>query len=488
MEIYTNNDIEAFKKVSADLIDEIEGIKLQTLEPTKKEIDDVANIVFSFVINKRRKLYGGTALNMALKNKNPKDAIYGDNEVPDIDFYSPDPIKDVIELCNILYDKGYTQVEGREAVHKGTYSIFVNFNNSADISYVPRNVYNRMPFLTIDKVTIIHPHFVLLDMMRMFSDPILSAFRWEKSMARIISLQKHYPLLKLNKPISIKHKEMPDKMVMNCIINHICEQKTLIMIGFYAYNVFVNNSEMKGKKTLDIPYYECVSTQYKKDGIEMVNLLKSKFGDDNIRVIEYYPFFQLYGYNCEIYYKDTKIVHLYSHAKKCTPYKCITCTPDGSGKMTKDEKHIKVGTFQQVLMMNMVLTIYARTNKLKDMMNIYQVITSDLLAMKKHYLKNKNKTIVDDTLFQDFVIDCIGKTIEPSRERRLEIMRKKVQKKRYSYNYNPSSKRSDPESNYRFANLSGNAIRNPKNLRLIEDAPDEEEEVEDENDDTNTST
>jgi len=484
MEIYTKDDIEAFGKVSSDLIDKIEGIKLQILEPTKQELDTVANIVLDFIIDKRRKLYGGTALNMSLKDKNPKDAIYGDNEIPDLDFYSPDPIKDLMELCNILHDKGYSKVEGKEAQHKGTYSIFVNYNNSADISYVPRNVYNRMPFITVDKVTIIHPHFVLLDMMRMFSDPILSAsFRWVKSMNRIEALQKHFPLMKLDRPINIKHKENPDKIIMTSIINYICDQKTIIMIGFYAYNVFANHSGMKNKKLQNLPYYEFISTQYKKDGIDMVNMLKSKFGDDNIRACEYYPFFQLYGYNCEIYYKDIKIVHIYSHAKRCTPYKCITCTSDESGKRTKDEKHIKIGSFQQVLMMNMALTIHARTNKIKDMMNVYQVITSNLLTMKKQYLKNNNKTIIDDTIFQDFVINCTGETIDSKRESFIERdQMKKEKKKMYIYRYNPAQKKSEPESNYRFPNLSGNAIRNSKNLRLIEDAPEEEEEVESEND------
>ena len=41
--------------------------------------------------------------NKTIVKKNPKDAFYKEDELPDIDFYSPDPLRDVVDLSNKLH-------------------------------------------------------------------------------------------------------------------------------------------------------------------------------------------------------------------------------------------------------------------------------------------------------------------------------------------------------------------------------------------------
>ena len=90
-----------------DILKIIQYKKLHELEPTIDQISSVFNIISKFIKQKKRKVYGGVALNSLLKSKNKDYAIYDENDTPDIEFYSPKPIDDLVELCDLLNEKGY---------------------------------------------------------------------------------------------------------------------------------------------------------------------------------------------------------------------------------------------------------------------------------------------------------------------------------------------------------------------------------------------
>jgi hypothetical protein len=112
---------------------------------------------------------------------------------------------------------------------------------------------------------------------------------------------------------------------------------------------------------------------------------------------------------------------------------------------------------------------------------------------RNNYFKKNNKTIYDDTIFQEFVIECIGETIMPEKERKLLIQLRKKLGKPYVFRYEPGE--SKHPKNYVFLNSSGNHIKKEINLKLteknrnikIEDEP-EMEEVNDEADGTEGDT
>src|SRR5438552_477397 len=134
MQLYDIKDLELIDSQIDKITNKIESKKLEIFEPTKKELMDVNNIILNYIKENKRKIYGGYAQNQLIKLKNPKDVFYQETDVPDIDFYSPDPISDLIKICNNIYKKGYKPVEGKEATHKETYSIFVNYKLVCDIS------------------------------------------------------------------------------------------------------------------------------------------------------------------------------------------------------------------------------------------------------------------------------------------------------------------------------------------------------------------
>src|SRR3989339_819399 len=133
MSLYSFNDINLIEEKWGDIMDSVEKEKLHHLEPSYTEMTDVFNIICQFIISKQRKIYGSYGLNLLLKNKNENESIYSKYEIPDIDFYSPTPIVDLIELCNILCDKNFTMVIGKDAQHLETYNVSVNCNVYCDI-------------------------------------------------------------------------------------------------------------------------------------------------------------------------------------------------------------------------------------------------------------------------------------------------------------------------------------------------------------------
>ena len=100
-------------------------------------------IVRKFIIDKGLKIYGGLALNELLKKK--KKPIYGPNEFPDYDVFSPNAWEHAKELCDILVKSGYQFVEARGSIlndeHHQTYKVGVDYLDILDLTQVgcPKN-------------------------------------------------------------------------------------------------------------------------------------------------------------------------------------------------------------------------------------------------------------------------------------------------------------------------------------------------------------
>ena len=87
----------------------------------------------------------------------------------------------------------------------------------------------------------------------------------------------------------------------------------------------------------------------------------------------------------------------------------------------------------------------------------------NLLTTKNKYLDSKNKTVLDKTPFQDFIINCNGIALDPKRESFLERYNKKKKGLRLNFRYEPQGKKIKIP-NFNFENTSGNLVLNSKNL------------------------
>jgi hypothetical protein len=455
MEIYTNTDIKLLEQNIDEIHDKIQNIKYEIFDPTKTEMDQILNIVLDYVKKKKRKIYGGTAHNEIIKNINKEDSFYKNSDIPDIDIYSYEPIIDIMKVANILAEKGFVDIEGREAQHKDTYSLFVKRVNYLDVSYVPKNIYNRMPYIEINKLYYIHPTFAMIDFYRMLNDPLTSFFRIEKSFKRLILLQKYFPIQKIKKPIlySFETNETHQE-ALNLVFDFLKENTDNIILGEYSYNHFVKTSEINAPyiKELEITRYDFISANYINDGKKLIKMLREKY-KDKIKVKEYYPFFQFFGFNATITLNDIPIARIYHHNNKCLAY------------ITKNK--LKLASFNLLVLFYLIHYIYARTNKIKNKMENMDIFISHLFQMRNYFLKKNNKTIFDKTPFEEFIIECIGETIEPMMEFNKRVKLRKSKGKPLIWSYKPTKDNiKEPDQTYIFSNYSGNPINNPKNLKL----------------------
>ena len=180
MSIYNNSDVDLLHKNIDKINEEIELKINELFDPTLDAKKKIAQIIMNFIIRNKRKVYGGYSMNALIKTKDKFASLYKDYQVPDVDFYSPTPLDDLIKICNELHEAGFPRVNGKEAKHKNTYSIFVNFDVYCDITYAPKYLYHKIPVKFINGVNYVHPNFMIIDYLKMITDPMASYCRIEK--------------------------------------------------------------------------------------------------------------------------------------------------------------------------------------------------------------------------------------------------------------------------------------------------------------------
>jgi hypothetical protein len=174
-------------------VDESEHLVKKTVA-NSEEVERMIVILENFLRRKKLICYGGTAINNIL----PKDAQFYDRdiEVPDYDFYSSRPMEDAKELADIYHKEGYAEVEAKSGMHYGTFKVFVNFIPIADITLLPRPIFNVLSkeAIHIAGIRYCPANFLRMNMYLELSRPMGDVSRWEKLLKRLVLLNKYYPL------------------------------------------------------------------------------------------------------------------------------------------------------------------------------------------------------------------------------------------------------------------------------------------------------
>ena len=191
----TFNDCElAILRMAVDNAEEKIGKRIVSSD----EIKEIIQIVEDFIKVKNLICYGGTAINNILP---AEDQFYNkEAEIPDYDFYSTDALNHAKELANIYYKKGFTDVEAKSGQHYGTFKVYVNYMPIADITDLPKGIYNSLKKDAIRVAGILYtpPNYLRMAMYLELSRPAGDTSRWEKVMKRLTVLNKHYPITDLN--------------------------------------------------------------------------------------------------------------------------------------------------------------------------------------------------------------------------------------------------------------------------------------------------
>lgn len=445
--MHREEDIDIIQKNIDNIIQEADMIYKMNIEPTIDESKEVFKEILSFIKNKKKIIYGGYAQNSLILLKNKNDGFYNEFTMADIEFYSYEPLKDLIELCDYLHSKKFKYVQGSEGLHEGTYKIYVNFVNYCDIAYLPKNIYDNCPFIISNNIKFIDPIFMLIDIYRVFTDPMTSYWRLEKSFKRYIKLYKYYPIEKYKINNNILFKPTNSEENLSKIRKHIIHKSNYIVIGTYAYNYYIKKSDMP---ILKINYYEIITENLKIEAIKIYKKLMKLF-NNKITVNEYSQFYEFFDYRVEFLYEDNVILKVYNNNSRCIVYN------------ESEIKKTKFGTCQLVQLYLLSNYNYLLVNRNKTEANNYINMFLNLNTAKNNYLIKHNLSVLDTSPFKEFRFKCIGESIKLDRLKNLDIMNKIKLGKQIKFRYTPLDKQGiAPE--YTFKNLSGNKVINNKYL------------------------
>lgn len=456
-------DINAISENINSIKEKARKQEIELIEPTLNEFTKVRNIILSYIKQEKRIIYGGYAWNTLIKSVEPSKVFYKDTDYSDVEFYSNKPIQDLINLCNLIYDAGYKFVQGKNAQHPDTYTVFVNFTGYCDITYMPSNLFNTVMTKTINEIKFIHPKFIMVDILRQYTDPMTSYWRIDNTIKRGKLIMEYFNL----ELSSTKRNYSPildeSIKILYYILPLIIELQTILFIGAIAYNQYIYPDKSPIKYTNNC--IEIISTRFRHDVKYIYKIISNyyeKFSSinkfqDEIIYEQYYPFFQFIDDKAVFKFGDQPFIIIYKNNEKCIPYNKINFS------LNKKQYNIKIGTFNVIFMYFLSGFHQAIADKNINIQRTYDYLMYNMLTVRNTYLDKHNKNVLDDTIYQDFKIDCLGEPISPKRKYLLMMQDRKLLPNSYINLYDPAQMKNDYKiDSYNFANYSGNIVNNPK--------------------------
>ena len=392
----------------------------------------IINILEEFISKNKFICYGGMAINNILpENKQFYDL---ENEIPDYDFFSKNAIEDAKKLADIYYKNGFENAEAKSALHEGTYKVYVNFLQVADITQIENNLFNNLKKQSINIKNILYapPNFLRMSIYLELSRPNGDVSRWEKIYNRLQLLNKYHPIQNVdcrNKENKIKNKLDDNiyKNIKNIFINNGC-----VFFGGYSIEKYKKNIN---KKSINNNTFYIFSTNLDSIKYEITNKIKNStfklIKSKNKKMPSY-----LIIYVNNIIYAKIFVTNA------CFSYNNITI----------NNKKVKIATLYTMLSMYLLFLYVSNggnKNYYNDLFEYDLLCTSEFLldVYKKNRLKNKG-------IFKNYSLKCYGKqeTFEKIILKRNEIYEKLKSNKnseeyqKWFLRYNPDDKKSNKKT------------------------------------------
>ena len=393
--------MKTYSKTSDDISKELEilrhAIELAEKKAGQKQVNSpevkkMIEIVESFLRKKKCICYGGTAINNLLPED---DQFYNKNiELPDYDFFSPRALDDAIELANIYYSQGYTEVEAKAGQHYGTYKVFVNFLPVADITHIDASLF-KMVFndsIKVDGIYYAPPNFLRMSMYLELSRPLGDVSRWEKVFKRLQLLNKHYPLKgeKCEQRLFIEsfENDIPHETnninykIYNTTKNSLISQG-VVFFGGYAFSLYSRYINRHYKS----PDFDVIS----ENPIKTANIIKEILESDGhkkIKIINKPSIGEIISPHVELLIDKKPIVFIYEPSE-CNSYNIINIKG----------RSVKIATIDTMLAFYLAF-LYGKSDKYDR--NRILCMTEYLFRIQS---KNKFK---QHGILKRFSINCYG--------------------------------------------------------------------------------
>jgi hypothetical protein len=436
----------AILRIAVDKADEKVARRVVNSEDIKK----IISIVEDFIKQKNLICYGGTAINNIL----PKTEQFYNKEVeiPDYDFFTPNPLNDAKELANIYYKLGFTDVEAKSGVHHGTYKVFVNYIPVADITYLPKEIFNSLKKECIRVAGILYasPNFLRMSMYLELSRPVGDTSRWEKVLKRLTLLNKNYPL-----NAECDHVDFQRKMENNVVkedeiyenVKTTLINQGVLFFGGYAITLYSQYMPKNLQKQLEkFPDFDVLSN----DPETTAEIVKERLKDiniHNVKIIKRKPIGEIVPLSYEIKLGVDTIAFIYKPIA-CHSYNIININGE----------KVKVATIDTMLSFYLAFLYTDRP--------YYKEYSDRILCMSKFLFEVQEKNRLEQKgLLKRFSIICYGhqETLEEIREHKsakYKELKQKNDKKVFEewfLNYKP-----DEEVNMNHLNKKDNILNDKK--------------------------
>jgi hypothetical protein len=379
----------AILRMAVDQAEEKMGKRVVNSEDVQKIID----IVEEFIKRKKEICYGGTAINNILPEE---DRFYNkDVEIPDYDFFSQNALEDAKELADIYYKKGFIDVEAKSGQHHGTYKVFVNYMAVADITHIPKEIFNALKedSISIGGILYAPPNFLRMSMYLELSRPAGDISRWEKVLKRLTLLNKNYPITdndcnNVDFQREMDNRENEDKIfetVKNTLIN-----QGVVFFGGFANTLYSQympaNLQKKLEKVADFD----VLSNNPENTAEVIKERLDDNGIKNVKIIKQPAVGEIVPEHYEVKVGKDSILFI---------YKPIGC--HSYNVLMMGGKKVKVSTIDTMLSFYLAF-LYA--NK-----PYYNQFIDRILCMSKFLfdVQQKNR-LAQNGLLKRFSITCYG--------------------------------------------------------------------------------
>lgn len=393
----TFNDCElAILRAAVDKADERQGQQVANSD----EIKRIIGIVEQFLRKKQLICYGGTAINNILPKE---DQFYNkDIEIPDYDFYSFDALNDAKELVDIYARQGFSEVEGKSGQHHGTYKVFVNFIPVADITHIPKELFQAIKKESVRVAGILYspPNLLRMNMYLELSRPAGDTSRWEKVLKRLTLLNKHYPLTSKQCSRVQFQRQMESSEQADDIYDNV--QQTLIdqgvvFFGGYALSMYAKHMPSHLRVKLEkIPDFDVLSEDPQFTA-EIVRERLLDIGVKNVKIIKRPGVGEVIAPHFELKVGNDTVAFMYKPLA-CHSYNVVR---DNGNK-------VKIATLDTMLSFWLAFLYANRPYYDKDRILCMSTYLFDV--QEKNRLSQKG-------LLRRFSIDCLGhqQTVEEMR-------------------------------------------------------------------------
>ena len=398
-------------RMAVDKAEEKIGKRIVNSEDIKK----IIKIVEDFIKRKNLICYGGTAINNILPTE---EQFYNkDAEIPDYDFFTTDALHDAKELADIYYRQGFTDVEAKSGQHHGTYKVFVNYIPIADLTLLPKGIYNAIKKEAVRVAGILYtpPNYLRMSMFLELSRPAGDTSRWEKVLKRMLLLNKNFPITDLNCNNMEFQREMENKKdedkiyenVRNTLIN-----QGVVFFGGYAITLYSQYMPKHLRKQLEkIADFDVLSN----DPETTADIVKERLKDvgiKNVKIVKREPVGEIIPVHYEIRVGNDTIAFIYKPIA-CHSYNVINI---GSQK-------VKIATIDTMLSFYLAFLYTDRP--------YYNQFLERILCMSKFLFDVQQKNRLEQKgLLRRFSITCYGhqESVEEIRAHKAEKYKELKQK------------------------------------------------------------